>query len=328
MRIFTIGAVLALEGCATTSFAPPRVNMKRELQAKETQTFFGANCTPDPREKHHRIERDVNGALLLISNYILTYRCQADRAAEGRQFFEVPAFLTIAAAATAAALGAGPVVAIGAGAASAVLDHSKSYYAPKDKALVLNDGLDALLCIQNEAVGIDAFTLQAIGAVQTGGAPTPQPRNVEAKAVDADDGSDADTDGIYISVERRYHEMIRSALISVERVVARRLSSAGTPFYTGGVLAEMQAFQAEIKEEEKKSETPATIAEPLMTAAAPIATQGVDSTSYLESSKRLQSFNEAKKKLSIAGSDQVGKTLIKIRTLQPKLNQCILRAKI
>ena len=325
MRIFTIGAMLALGGCATTSFAPPRVNMKKELQANETQTFFGANCTPDPRNKQHRIDRDVNGALLLISNYILTYRCQADRAAEGRQFFEVPAFLSIAGAATATALGAGPIVAIGAGAASAVLDHSKSYYAPKDKAVVLNDGLDALLCIQNEAVGVDAFTLQAIGAVQTGGK---APANVEAKSGDDDVGNDADTAGVYISVERRYHEMIRSALISVERVVARRLSSAGTPFYTGGVLAEMQAFQAEIKEEEKKSEAPSTDAESLMTAAAPVTVQGVGSDAYLESSVRLQSFREAKKKLTIAGSDQVGKTLIKVRTLQPKLNQCILRAKI
>lgn len=54
------------------------------------------------------------------------------------------------------------MLAIGAGAAALGLSKGQSYYDPKAKAVVFNDGLDAMLCIKNEAVGIDAYTLEAI----------------------------------------------------------------------------------------------------------------------------------------------------------------------
>ncbi len=162
-RIFFMTCVFALSGCAVTSFAPPVVNLDQRLQFSGTQSTFNAVCSP--KASNGLIDASVDGALGLVSNFILTYRCQADRAAEGRQFFEVPAFLSAAGAATAAAFGAGAAVAIGSGAAGAVLNQGKSYYAPRAKAVVLNDGLDALLCIQAEAVGIDAFTLTGTGGV-------------------------------------------------------------------------------------------------------------------------------------------------------------------
>lgn len=100
-----LAAALPLSGCAVLSFAPPQVPMDRELVARNNQTSFDAVCSPDD-DSNQPIKRDTDGALTLINNYILTYRCQADRAAEGRQFFEVPGALTALGAATAAALGA------------------------------------------------------------------------------------------------------------------------------------------------------------------------------------------------------------------------------
>ena len=46
------------------------------------------------------------------------------------------------------------------------MDSGKNYYAPKDKAKVLSDGIKAMLCIHDKAVGIDGPTREAISEVQ------------------------------------------------------------------------------------------------------------------------------------------------------------------
>lgn len=336
MRHFLLTTcALALCGCATTSFAPPIVNMEQELRFKRTQTFFYAVCSPKPGEKHKAITSDVDGALLLINNYLLTYRCQRDRAAEGRQFFEVPAFLGMAGAATAAALGAGPVVAIAAGAGSATLDHTKRYYAPQEKAQVLTDGLQAMLCIENEAVGIDAYTIKAISQVQqSSGTPAvAQPATLEGAVPPPEDPGSA----IYVSSDRQYFEMIRSALFSVEQIVAQRLSSSGKQFDTAGVLAQIKAFAKQA--EEAKTEagaTPADAAKPVTNAPAPPApavatTVGPDGRPLPDTSaagKRAATFDSAQKKIEAIGQNQVGLTMIKLKQLQPKLQQCVVSAKL
>lgn len=323
--VFLVG----LSGCATTSFAPPQVRMDREVRATNSQTFFNAVCTPSDLKGYPEIRRDTEGALLLISNYVLVYRCQADRAAEGRQFFEVPGFLATAGGAVAAALGAATNVAIGAGAAGAVLAQGKSYYAPKDKAVVLNDGVGALLCVQNEAVGIDAYTLKALSnaqqatgvgsagppALTTAGTPVTTPN------VPAPEGPE-----VYVSAERQYFEMVRTALIAVERVVAQRLSDSGKQFDTAGVLAELE----KAKEEEKKAEgTPAAGKEGTTTPSVIETGKGAkDAVAAVVNETRTASEHEAVARLGAVPNEEVGRTVIKLRALQPKLQQCILRAKI
>jgi hypothetical protein len=318
--------VLILSGCATTSFAPPVVNLEQELKVTRTQTFFNATCSPKP-DLAAGVYRTTNGALLLISNYILTYRCQADRAAEGRQFFEVPGFLIAAGAATAAAFGAPADVAIGAGAAGSALSHAKSYYAPKDKAVVLNDGLDAFLCIQNEAVGIDPYTLKTLSEAQkasgAGSAVPGAPIVAAAVGEGVTDpqpgtGDDAGPE-VYISSERQYFEMVRSALFATERVVAQRLSASGTPFDTAGVIAEITALNKKVEDEAKESEAkdPVATGEAAKTAAVTPG-PGIRAATFTLSANKLKSLPDA----------QVGRTVIKLRTLQPKLDRCIVRAKV
>ena len=341
MRHIFLTSVMAvgLSGCATTSFAPPQVRMDREVKAKNSQTFFNAICTPDKADTNRRIHRNTEGALLLISNYVLVYRCQADRAAEGRQFFEVPGFLATAGGAVAAALGAGTNVAIGTGAAGAILGQGKSYYAPKDKAVVLNDGVDALLCVQNEAVGIDAYTLKALSNAQqetgVGNAGPPAPTE------SGDEPSKPNTPApegpeVYVSAERQYFEMVRTALIAVERVVAQRLSDAGKQFDSAGVFAEMEKAKAEEKKAEEVPPETGTTGQNV-TGGTPTATAGEDAKDAVATvaadagSMRAMggsTYNQAVQRLAALSDEQVGRTVIKLRALQPKLQQCILRAKI
>lgn len=312
-HLLLASCALLLPACATTSFAPPIVNMDKELGFTRTQTFFNATCTPDDNvTKAKNINRTTEGALLLINNFILTYRCQAHRAAEGRQFFEVPGFLAAAGGATAAALGAGPTIAIGTGATNAVLGQGKSYYAPKDKAVVLDDGLDALICIKNEAVGIDAYTLGAISDVQEEAGP-PEVRQQPLPG-EPDNGPE-----IVISAERQYFDMVQASLFSIERVVAQRLSASGTPFDADGVIAEIEALKRKIDDVKDESQTPEQEGENLLDTPAPEVGRGQASTNKA---------NAAKAKLRATGAYQVGQTIIKLRTLQPKLQQCILRAKV
>lgn len=325
MRRFLLSpSVLLLAGCATTSFAPPIVNMDQELSFKRTQTFFNATCTPTPVGLPGAIKRNTEGALLLVNNFIMTYRCQAHRAAEVRQFFEVPGFLAAAGAATAAAFGAGPNVAIGAGAAGATLNQGKSYYAPKDKAAVFDNGLDAMICIKNEAVGIDPFTLKAISQVQE---TTGEPANAAAATAPSNGIAGDDGPEVYVTSERQYFDMIQAALFSVERVVAQRLSASGTPFDSDGVFAEIQALQDKAKEAEQDAGTPEEAAKPVTDAPAPDTMTAAGLTTAA-GAERLLSFTQAKAKLSAVDDKQVGKTVIKLRSLQPKLQQCVVRAKV
>lgn len=318
--IALLGSVFCLSGCAVTSFAPPQVRMDREVIADNNQTSFDAVCSPNNSNDNARIDRNTDGALLLINNYVLTYRCQADRAAEGRQFFEVPGALTALGAATAAAFGAGPGVAIGAGAAGVGFSKGQSYYDPKGKAVVFNDGLDAMLCIKNEAVGIDGYTLEAISDLQgsTGGAakPNPAPTVAGADVHAAHDGDDEPS--VTVTSERQYFDMVQSALINVERVVARRLSSAGTPFDMDGIVAEIETAAAKVKKAEDEAGTPETQGQAVLDS---------PTTSGDQTGTQRQGATQAKAKLTALGARNVGTTVIKLRTLQPRLQQCIVRAK-
>jgi hypothetical protein len=333
MRRFLLGSsALFLSGCAVTSFAPPIVDMQNELRSVRNQTSFNAVCTPQPFAVPGGSQRDVEGALRLINNYILTYRCQRDRAAEGRQFFEVPGFLATAGGAIAAAFGAPTAVAIGSGAASAVLGQGKSYYAPKDKAVVLSDGLRGMLCIHNEAVGIDAPTLKAISDVQetsgtavvpkTGEAAVPGASPTNLRTTTEDGGS-----AVYVSSERQYFNMISTALWSVEQVVAERLSNAGKQFDMSGVLAELEKLKKEVADKEEEAGTPEEAAQPVTGAQPPQAPAGPN-VNRAAAAVRTSNFFAAKASLDQIPPKQVGLTMIQLKTLKPKLDQCVVQSKV
>lgn len=333
MRRILFSSTLAfmLAGCATTSFAPPIVKMDQELTFTRAQTTFNAICTPNSQDPRAQIiKRDTDGALLLVNNFILTYRCQADRAAEGRQYFEVPGYLATIGGAAAAAFGAPADVAIGTGAASAALNQGKSYYAPRDKAVVLNDALDAMLCIQNEAVGIDPYTLKTLSAAQEvsgSGAAAPQPQPTIAGVVPTATPADGGPE-VYVSSQRQYFEMVRTALFAVERVVAQRLSNAGTPFDASGVMAELEKLNKEV--EEKKDEVPdATVAgKDAKAAAVPETATEVSARQPGLPASFLAQMTRSEAKLAAVSDQQVGRTVIKLYVLQPKLDKCVLRAKV
>jgi hypothetical protein len=309
--------IVGLSGCATFSFAPPVVDQRDVLEQREHQTMFTGICTPTPVDGQ-TIQPNVAGALALIGNYELTYRCQRDRAANGRQGFELPAFLGTAGAATAAALGAPAAVAIVAGAGSATLDHTKQYYAPQDKAKALSAGLAAILCIDARAVGVGPYTLQTLSNAQTANPSTVQPAlgTNALEAVGATLGPPGTTGAnAEISYGRQYFELIRNALFSVEQVVAQRLSAAGTPFDAKGVMAEIAALN---KKQTEEAETP--------TAKNPEAT-GEKTQRALKTAQQ-DNPSAAVSQLAAISPEKVGMTIIKLDQLQTNLDQCIVEAKI
>ena len=134
-------SLLALGGCATTSFAPPAVELKSH---------------PQPTIDH---------AIRDVDDFIRAYRVAAHSAANGRTGFEVPAFLTSLGALTASAFGAGKDVAIAAGAAGTALTGGNSYFAPKSKAAILRRGVEAFECIQQVATGVKPFGHSATAGI-------------------------------------------------------------------------------------------------------------------------------------------------------------------
>jgi hypothetical protein len=337
-----------LPACATLSFAPPIVDMKDKLEAHRNQTTFDAVCTPqyatDANGDAVAIQQNVDGALALIDNYILTYRCQRDRAAEGRQYFEVPSFLALAGGATAAAFGAPAGVAIATGAGSAALGSGKNYYAPKDKAKVLGDGIKAMLCIHNEAVGIDGPTIEAISQVQknsggssgTGGG-NGNTQNNNSKNADLLFAEQGGGTSVPITADRQYFNIVSTALWSVEQVMSDRLSNSGKEFDMSGVQAELDKLKQDAKDKEAKAGTPEQAAKPVTDAPAPpqavipTATdaQGnpIPDTTSPEGQKSAN-FRAARLKVNLIGAQQVGQTLIDLKSLKPKLDQCVVQAKV
>jgi hypothetical protein len=221
------GSALMLSGCATYSFAPPNVPMTKvsaEGEAHNGKCGITASAT--------NIRPDLAGAAHLIDNYLLTYTCARRQVANGRQDFEVPGLLVALGGATAAAFGAPAGVAIGTGAAGAGLASAKGYYAPKDKLPVLVAAVDALTCINNESVGLTAYGSSLIDK-------TPAP---VAPSMALDDGAAAEGASIAVSTKRQYFGLVRGVLMSVDNIVAQRLSSVGG-YAPDALITEIKALK-------------------------------------------------------------------------------------
>jgi hypothetical protein len=211
-----LSAGLALSACTTTSFAPPDVNIRQEM----TNNSLTPNCRPT-NSVGDDLTADVDGALNLINNFIGAYRCTMREAADGRQIFELPSFLSLVGSTVAVALGAGTDVAIVGGIGNSVFTAGNRYYSPEEQTEILSDAVDALLCIQTEAVDIRAFDSTVPLAEQ------------QLFSMTRSGGT------VRVPIERQYYNMVASALLSVERVAAQRLSRRGS-FDAAGVAAEIR----------------------------------------------------------------------------------------
>lgn len=269
---------LGLAACTTTtSFAPPDIPIRN----RATDTSVIRDCAPVLQSPTVSIGRNVDGALALTDNFIIGYRCSMRAAADGRQPWEILSFLSLVGSSLATALGAGTDVAIIGGSANAVFTAGRTYYAPQEQTEILNDAVDALLCIQTESVGISAFTVQAAA------------RNEETTLQGMRSGS------VAITVETQYFNMVAAALMSVERVTAQRLSRRGS-FDAAGVAAEIEKLAQKLRDAEQARRG------------------GPQPLTGAESLTREQ-------RLAI---HLVQNVQLDLDVLRPKLDQCVIRAKI
>jgi hypothetical protein len=279
--------ILALSACATTSFSPPSVNLVNAMETRGSNRSIGQSCKPfEKRESNQpvKIEQTVSGARQLIENFILDYRCRAHSAANGRQIFEIPSFLTAVGTVAATAFGAGPNVAIAGGTGASVFRGAKSYYSPKEKADIFDSSLDALLCVKLESVGIDAFDIAKVDIAA-------------ARAADFQNDADGGNE-VSVSAQQRYFDLISASLMSVERVLAQRLSAVGV-FDPAGVVAEIEKLASEIRSKE-----------------------GAASQAAANNKATAMGIADA------AGIASASQAIIKLDALRPKLETCVVRAKL
>lgn len=170
---------LTISGCATASFAPPEISYKKTMNY-DTNT---SKLCSDRRKGQTStdIGENFSGAMQVIDNFALGYRCAAREAAEGRAYFEVPAFLIGTTAVIGQTLGISEDATIGLAAATVAARQGNSYLAPQEKALLLNSALDAVNCIQLEAVGITGFGSSVIAEPS---AESPVPSQTDKQAID------------------------------------------------------------------------------------------------------------------------------------------------
>jgi|GEM_PF-1487076 len=312
--LFSSTLVFLLAGCATTSFGPPPVAL-----TYTGDTGTGATCPAGgTRRATVPVTRDVSGAYRLIDTFIEAYRCSAHSAANGRQAFEIPAFVSTAGAALASALGGGATYGIiGTGANSAFTAGNK-YWDPKLKASIYDHALDALLCVKTEAVGIAAYKFDNAAT--------------ENKLMAAFAGSGSK---ISVPVAQQYFEMVSSAAFSVERILSQRLSNMA-PVDAAAVAAQLEKAIEEVRAKEKERAAAAN-------AGAPTGTE----TDTGAESDEADALEDAADTLENAGDIPGGRQLLKgfwsrrfaespnqtmveldLAVLKPKLDECVIRAKL
>lgn len=324
---------IPLSACATTSFAPPAVNPQ-----------YGANlagpagCTVTNASTP--ITHDVAGAMALTDNFIFSYRCSARQLAEGRQFFQVPAFFAAVAGLIGPTLGMSNDAVLLTGAGAGVLNTGNSYYAPRAKLGVLGSALKALVCIKTEAAGISYFKTaeepkadsgakkaelqQALQTLQAEQAALSQrsltdPANVAAIAVNRqqqqqiagalaalalEDVQAGATGAVYLDAEVQYYEMVSGALLSVETILGERLRDAGS--------ADTSDIFAKLKD---------------------LAKAHADAQAKLDAAKKNLADGKAggNEAVALAETDfKVRKELVKLENadLQPRLQVCVLQARV
>lgn len=306
-----------LSACTTTSFAPPATRVGHVLSREGADACDLTLIADDKHGDKRKIKRNASGALKLVNNFILTYRCSARSAANGRRYFQVPSFLAAVGGAAAAALGAGSDVSIVTGAGAATFNGANGYFAPKEKANILNSALDALICIKTEAVGISAFSTQAKETEEND--ENDSGEAARSKAEDGHKKHSGEDGNVDFSEERRYFEMVGGALYSVERITADRMSSAGT-LNTAGMIKEIEDLAAKVKDAEKAEDNQQVDAAGNKTGS------GAASGAEKGLAEAVAEENTAKTKVLRALVNY--NTSLQLNTMQPKLQLCVLRARL
>lgn len=289
VAIILLGA-FGMSGCSTLSFAPPPVNIANEMEVEGSNLSHSRRCMPEQKLSGSDpipIGKDAEGAMTLTNNFIYYYRCASHSAGNGRQAFEIPAFLTLVGTATAAAFGAGSDVVIAGGAANATLDGAKDYYAPMTKASIYDSALDAFLCIKSTAAGVQPFVIGGQNAVKT--------RDALAAA---------NVEG-YFEPERQYFELVSSSLFTVERIAADRIRSTGR-YDPAGVVAQIQTLSQDVRDAQSDENSTSNA----QAAGQIVQTQGATGGDTAQQKGAVTA--------AISGLD----------ILQPKLELCVLRAKL
>jgi hypothetical protein len=255
-RILASGIfAMALQGCATVSFATPEIPM--EGRARFASHYDANACAAIVDVSQSVVDRnDLSSAINLIDNYSGAYGCALQSAANGRQYFQIPSQLAALIGIASAAFGGSRDLAVGSGMAAATFNSANGYWAPQDKAKIFDSAVDAIECIRMAAVGLEPYKLDQ-----------EQPQGL------------ADEDAVPIPVAWRYYESIYSALSQVNRVAGSRLRETGK-YDPDGLVAQIKTLTDEIdKRTETKGGEPATASgEPNTTTGASSAANGGNST--------------------------------------------------
>jgi len=288
-HLFLTTCLLALSGCATASFAPPQVAVNYYQEGDNS-----ALCkTGGSRPTTVVVTRTVEGAYRLIDTFIETYRCAGHSAANGRQAFEIPAFVATTGAALATAVGGGVTYGIVGTAANSVFNAGGKYWDPKLKAGIYDHSLDALLCVKTEAVGIPAYKFEQAAAETSAKRNLPEARGQGGTIIE-------------VTPDKQYFEMVSSAAFSVERILAYRLNNMAS-VDAGAVAAELaKAIEASRKAEEERKKK----------------LGGATEHGIVESAE-IDDFREDLEK-----SPKQTMVQLDLTVLKPKLDECVLRAKL
>ena len=217
VRAALAASCLALSGCvaaATSNFAPPVISLTDRAGNPPTQT--------------------LDNGLAVLNLYIDTYRQKANRLSNGRQLFDVPAIVSGVGGATAMALGANADVAIGTGAFSALSAAGKGYYTPNERAAAYYDAVSALVCVQQEAIGLNI-------------APPKPERDATSSVVDKIRTMKNSGGTLTVSEDTRAYLLLRNGALKVENRLQQRLSSKGK-------LPDAEALAALVGQYQKKKE--------------------------------------------------------------------------
>jgi hypothetical protein len=191
-----------LAGCAKTTalspyrFSPPQVDINTQGKTLEN-------------------------AQAIVQNFVTSYSKAQKENADARQIFELPSLIAVIGGIAATAFGGGPDGVLVAGTASATLRGGNAYYAPKAKAQIFGDGLDALNCIGQVAVGAKPYELRS------------------AALIAASDGK---------TNESLAFDVILNGVRAVEQRITGRLSNAGSFADASGIAAEYEkSIRAEME---------------------------------------------------------------------------------
>jgi hypothetical protein len=298
--VVSLGAVVLLSGCASLSFAPPSVNLATRVTTTQSGSCTAAMPTQTRVDNHNSVE----SALFLIDNYMQAYGCALATTSNGRQMFQIPSHLAALLGVAGAAFGGSPDLALGSGIAASTFNSANGYWAPQEKASVIDSAYDAILCIRTESVGIPFIdtTIDAPAAVSDGVGGT-----------------------VSINPNWRYFGMISAALRQVDRITASRLRSIGK-FDPAGLVAEIEALDKKIKDAELAKQAAADAAPP--TPVAP-ATEGATPPGINDGQDDGGGTNRAPSGAGTAGAsaDSIMYSL-DLDLLQPKVQRCVVRAKL